>query len=119
MAAYASVEDVKSRMSRCLSAEEAAVCEVLLEDAAAIIDGPAANAPPSAKKIASARMVIRALGDGNDMGVPIGATQGSQAALGYSQSWTMSGGLGELYLTKTEKQLLGIGDCIGAANPLC
>ena len=44
------------------------------------------------KKIVSCRMVIRALGDGSVSGVPMGATQGSMSALGYSQSWTISGG---------------------------
>lgn len=119
MAAYATVDDVKNRMTRELNAEESRICGALLEDAAAIIDERAPNAAESAKKIASARMVIRALGDGGSMGIPIGASQGSMSGLGYSQSWTMSGGLGELYLSKTEKELLGIGNCIGAANPLC
>ena len=39
--------------------------------------------------------------------------------MGYSQSWTMgSGSAGELYLSKLEKKLLGIGDRIGARSPL-
>lgn len=37
----------------------------------------------------------------------------------YSQSWTMgSGSAGELYLSKLEKKLLGVGDRIGACSPL-
>ncbi len=49
----------------------------------------------------------------------MGATQGSQSALGYSQSWTISGGAsGELYLSKLEKQLLGCGNKIGSYSPV-
>ena len=38
----------------------------------------------------------------------------------YSQSWTMGtgGSVGELYLSKSEKQLLGGGNSIGAYSPL-
>ena len=50
---------------------------------------------------------------------PRGATQGPATALGYSQSWTMSGGsTGELYLSKLEKKLLGVGSRLGAHSPL-
>mgnify|MGYP007022400899 CR=1 FL=1 len=46
-------------------------------------------------------------------------TQGSMAARGYSQSWTLSGGAtGELYLSKMEKQLLGKGNAIGSYSPV-
>ena len=48
----------------------------------------------------------------------MGATQGSMSALGYSQSWTIgSGTVGELYLSKLEKKLLGTGDKIGSRSP--
>ena len=119
MAAYAKVSDVQLRMGRALSASEQARCEVLLEDAAAIIDAAASRAGAEAKKVVSCRMVIRALGDGTDMGVPTGANQSSMGGLGYSQSWTISGGsFGELYLAKTDRQLLGAGNAIGARSPL-
>ena len=119
MAAYASAEDVQTRLSRTLTASELSRCAVLLEDAAAIIDSAAGSAADDAKKIVSCRMVVRAIGDGMDLGVPVGATQGSMSALGYSQSWTINGGsTGELYLTKTDKQILGIGRAIGSRSPL-
>ena len=55
----------------------------------------------------------------NAVTFPTGASQGSASALGYSQTWTMSGGsVGELYLSKLEKKLLGVGDRIGARSPL-
>lgn len=119
MATYATVEDVQARMMRTMTTAEQAVCETLLEDAAVIIDSFAQNAAEANKKSVSCRMVQRALGDGAESGVPMGATQGSQSALGYSQSWTISGGAsGELYLSKLEKQLLGIGNKVGSYSPV-
>ena len=117
--AYATVNDVQARMSRTMDSAEQAVCGNLLDDAAVIIDAFRSDASDDVKLVVSCRMVIRALGDGSDSGVPMGATQGSQAALGYSQSWTISaGGTGELFLEKIEKQLLGKGNSIGSYSPV-
>ena len=116
--AYATVNDVQERITRTLSADEQTVCTSLLDDAAIIIDAFNANASDDAKKTVSCRMVVRALGDGNNQGVPTGATQGSMSALGYSQSWTIgSGAVGELYIGKLEKKILGVGDSIGSYSP--
>lgn len=116
---YAQVSDVQERMTREMSQSEQAVCRTLLEDAAVLIDSFNNEAREIAKMVVSCRMVIRALGDGTNAGVPVGASQGSIAALGYSQSWTMgSGATGELYLSKTEKQLLGGGSKIGSYSPV-
>ncbi len=117
--AYATVEDVQARMNRTLSENEQAVCTTLLDDAAVIIDAQGSNATDDIKMVVSCRMVIRALGDGESGGVPVGATQGSMSGLGYSQSWTMSNGsTGELYLAKLEKQLLGKGNSLGSYSPV-
>ena len=117
--AYATYEDVQARMSRTLSEDEQAICTTLLDDSAVIIDTFNALASDDAKKIVSCRMVIRALGDGESSGVPIGATQGSMSGLGYSQSWTVSSGtVGELYLAKLDKELLGYGNKIGSHSPV-
>lgn len=114
---YATIEDVQERMTRQLTEAEQTVCEALLEDAALMVDAYNADACSNAKKIVSCRMVIRALGSGGEQ-VPIGATQGSMSALGYSQSWTIgSGSTGELYMEKMEKKLLGAGDKIGSYSP--
>lgn len=115
---YASVEDVQARMSRTMTEAEQAVCEALLEDAAVIIDAYNESASADAKEVVSCRMVIRSLGSG-DAVTPIGATQGSMSALGYSQSWTIgsTGATGELYLEKLEKKLLGTGNKIGSYSP--
>lgn len=119
MATYATVEDVQARMARNMLTDERNICTALLEDAGTIIDSFAEAASADNKKLVSCRMVMRALGDGSDNGVPMGATQGSQSALGYSQSWTISGGAsGELYLSKLEKQLLGCGNKIGSYSPV-
>ena len=118
--AYAEVTDVQARMSRTMDSAEQAVCATLLDDAAVIIDMFNVSASDDVKLVVSCRMVMRALGDGATSGVPMGATQGSQSALGYTQSWTIgsSGGTGELYLSKIEKQLLGKGNSIGSYSPV-
>ncbi len=120
MAAYASVADVQARMTRDLSTDEQTVCTSLLDDAALLIDAAAPEAPSANKRTVSCRMVIRALGDGNAAGAPLGATQGSMSGLGYAQSWTIGSGgaLGELYLSKTDRQLLGTGNAIGSYSPV-
>ena len=117
--AYATVQDVQARMNRTMSAAEQTICATMLDDAAVIIDSFAAEASADNKKIVSCRMVIRQLGAGDDSGIPIGATQGSMSGLGYAQSWTVSGGTtGEVYLSKLDKQLLGIGNRIGSYSPV-
>lgn len=118
--AYATVEDVENRITRELSEKEKTVCVTLLDDAAIMIDAFNMEAAPDAKNTVSCRMVIRALGDGNEGGFPLGATQGSMSGLSYSQSWTMGagGGVGELYLSKLEKFMLGYGNKIGSYSPV-
>lgn len=117
---YSTVEDVEAGF-RPLSAEEQQRCAAQLDEAAVLIDACNRQADPERKKLVSCRMVRRLLGEGGDASPlsPAGATQGSASALGYSQSWTMNGGsVGELYLSRLEKRLLGAGDRIGASNPL-
>ena len=118
--AYATVENVQERMSRTLSESELTICATLLDDVSVMIDRFASEADDEVKRIVSCRAVIRSLGDGTDVGIPLGATQGSMSALGYSQSWTIGGGggAGEIYISKQEKQMLGIGNRIGSHSPL-
>lgn len=119
MNAYANVQDIQDRMSRELSADEKAVCEKLLVDAAIIIDAYNANASEDKKNLVSVRMVLRMISDG-DESIPTGATQGSMSGLGYSNSWTIGSGgsTGELYIGKLEKKLLGCGNLIGSYSPI-
>lgn len=116
---YAEVQDVEAGF-RALSKEEQTRCVALLSEAAVIIDHYNPDADADTKRVVSCRMVRRPLGDGEDgVSFPMGATQGTATALGYSQSWTMgSGSSGELYLSKLEKKLLGVGSKIGAHSPL-
>lgn len=116
--AYATVQDVMARTTRSFSADEINVITALLDDAAVMIDAYKSTADDSAKKDVSCRMVLRALGSDND--IPMGATQGSMSGLGYSQSWTISSGgsVGELYLSKSDKMLLGGSNAIGSHSPL-
>lgn len=90
----------------------------MLSEAALIIDAYASAADAEVKKTVSCRMVRRALGAGDDNIFPMGASQGTVTALGYSQSFTLAGGTtGEIYLSKLEKKLLGVGDRIGSYSP--
>lgn len=117
--AYASVANVQARMNRELSTSEESICTELLTDASLIIDAYASGADEDIKQVVACRMVIRAIGNGEDYGVPAGATQGSMAALGYSQSWTMgSGSSGELYISSAERRMLGMGNAIGSYSPI-
>lgn len=115
---YATVQDIQARLTRTLSTAEQTVATNLLSDAAVLIDAYNANATADAKLVVSCNMVIRALGDG-ETDVPVGATQGSMSGLGYSQSWTVgNGSVGEIYLSKTDKKLLGVGNTIGTYSPV-
>lgn len=117
--AYATAEDVQRRMIKTLTDEQIDVCTALLDDAGVLIDALAPNASDEAKASVSCSMVIRAMGSQGDMAVPMGATQGSASALGYSQSWTFgNGATGELYLSRTEKRILGVGNKIGSYSPV-
>ena len=117
MAAYATTADVQARMSRTMSESEQALCAKQLEDAAVLIDAYNKNASDLAKLVVSCRMVLRCIGSDTD--VPMGATQGSMSALGYTQSWTIGAGTaGELYIGKEDKKLLGVSRRIGSYSPV-
>lgn len=116
--AYATVDEVESGF-RDLTETEKPICTELLEESAIIIDSYNAAAGNDAKQLVSCRMVRRAIGSGDDsQAFPIGASQGSVSAMGYSQSWQLgTGSTGELYLSKLEKKLLGVGNSIGSYSP--
>ena len=119
--AYATVDDVQNRMIAEMTDEQRALCVFLLDDAATLIDAYNVNAPEGAKKVVSCNIVTRQVAVSNDDGgIPFGATQGSMSGLGYSQSWTIGAGgsVGELYLTKTDRKLLGVGNNIGSWSPV-
>ena len=118
MTTYATYEDVQKRLGRTFDTTEIDICNMLLQRAALEIDAYNDQASADAKKSVSIEAVARAMNETND--VPMGASQGSMSAMGYSQSWTMpnGGSVGSVYLSKSDKKLLGIGNSIGASNPL-
>lgn len=118
MATYALATDIEQRLGRTFDTSETGVCNSLLEEAAAEIDAYNVNATTDAKKTVSIRVVSRAMAS-YDVDVPIGATQATMQALGYSQSWTQGSGgsTGEIYIGKAEKKLLGVFDKIGSYSP--
>lgn len=116
--AYATINDIETRY-RDLTASEETIATALLDDAAVMIDRIASeSATADQKKVVSCRMVIRALPQ-DGMTAPIGATQGSMTALGYTESWTMgNGSVNELYFSKEDKKLLGVSNQLGSYSPL-
>lgn len=117
--AYATAMDVQDRMTSELTDEQFDICSALLEDVAVLIDAYKADASEAVKKVVSCSVVSRALASTGEIGIPVGATQGSASAMGYSQSWTIgNGSTGELYLSRTEKKLLGVSNSIGSHSPL-
>lgn len=116
--AYATAAKVAEGF-RPLGAEELTKCDALLNEAAVLIDAYNASAPVDAKRVVSCRMVRRALVESDMQIMPMGVTQGSVSAGGYSQTWQYgsSGGAGELYLSRVEKKLLGVGGRLGMASP--
>lgn len=120
MAAYATVEQVEAGF-RELTQEERQRCEALLEEAAVLIDAVASEAAEDPKRVVSCRMVRRILGDGADtVLMPLGANQASMTAGPYTQQWTIAtgGASGELYIGKTERTLLGLGNRVGSYSPV-
>lgn len=117
--AYATVADVQQRLTYTMSADQQTVCAALLDDVAILIDTYNDEVLEDIAKTVSCRVVARAMGDGSNS-VPVGATQGTVSALGYSQSWTIggSGAAGEIYLTRAEKRMLGVGNKIGSWSPV-
>lgn len=119
--AYATYSDVETRIGRTFTQTEQATCTSLLDRVALMIDSYSAATDKSAdiKKEVSVNTVGRVMAD-SEMSIPVGASQGSMGALGYTQSWTMSSGgsVGELYFAKADKKLLGIGNQIGSYSPV-
>ena len=119
--AYATYTDVQTRMGVVFTETEQSVCTSLLSRAALMIDSLSAAADKSAdiKKEVSVNMTSRAMSN-NTADIPQGATQGSMSGLGYSQSWTIGSGgaVGDLYFSKDDRRLLGVGNQIGSYSPV-
>lgn len=115
---YISKDDFEKNF-RSLSSEEEKQFDEIAKEASALIDSYAPNADEERKIIVCMRVVRRALSNMQSDMIPMGATGGTYSALGYSQSFQLSGGtIGEIYLGKTEKKMLGVSDQIGMSSPL-
>lgn len=106
--AYATHADIEARW-RELSATEEAQADTLCEDASAIIDSLVTvdEGKLELAKVVCCNMVIRAMSASQSDAY--GLSQGSMTAGVYTQSWTYSNPSGDMYLTKLERQMLGIG----------
>lgn len=109
--AYAGVSDVEARWHQ-LSTDEEARANVLIDDASAILDAlvevdDSDDRQSELLRTVCCSMVIRAMSA--TAADSYGATQMSMTAGVYSQSWTYSNPTGDLYVTRLEKKLLGIG----------
>ena len=107
--AYADVSDLEVRW-RTLTDEEQARAEALLDDASAMLDAYITVDETDEKqlnllKIVVCNMVERAMSTGGDM---YGVTQQSMTAVGFTQQFSYANPTGDLYITKSEKRMLGI-----------
>lgn len=119
--AYAEVSDIEARW-RELSTDEQARAAVLIDDASAMLDSLVAVDDEDDKQAALLKtvccsMVIRAMSATE--ADSFGANSMSMTAGPYIQSWTYSNPIGDMYLTKMEKRLLGITTSyIGTIRPM-
>lgn len=109
--AFADVTDIEARW-RPLSADEAARADVLIGDASAMLSAlvrvkPCDTVQSDLLRSVCCSMVIRSMSAAEAGNV--GVSQASMTAGPYTQSWTYSNTSGDMYLTKNERRLLGIG----------
>lgn len=107
--AYADVSDLEVRW-RTLTTDEQERAEALLDDASAMLDAYVTVDETDEKqmqllKIVVCNMVERAMSTGGDI---FGVTQQSMTAGPYAQTFNYANPTGDLYITKSEKRLLGI-----------
>lgn len=109
--AFALVSDIESRW-RDLSTDEESRAAVLIDDASAMLAAQVVVDDTDEKQAALLKtvccnMVIRAMAA--TQAETFGVSNASMTAGSYTQSWTYSNPSGDMYLTKMEKKLLGIG----------
>lgn len=113
---YATVEQVEAGF-RTLDSDEKALANALIEESAVIIDAYNSKANTNIKMLVTCQMVRRVIDSSSTF--PMGASQGTMTAGPYSQNWTVgSGSVGELYLAKREKEMLGVSNKIGSYSPV-
>lgn len=107
--AYADASDLEVRW-RTLTTDEQERAEALLDDASAMLDAYVTVDETDEQqmkllKIVVCNMVERAMSTGGDI---FGVTQQSMTAGPYAQTFNYANPTGDLYITKSEKRLLGI-----------
>lgn len=111
--AYADVSDLEVRW-RTLTTDEQERAEALLDDASAMLDAYVTVDETDEQqmkllKIVVCNMVERAMSTAADDGVDLyGVTQQSMTAVGFTRQFSYANPTGDLYITKAEKQMLGI-----------
>lgn len=117
--AFAEVSDIEARW-RDLSADEEQRAAVLIDDASAMLSSlmsaDVMEERTALLKMVTCNMVIRSMSQSDsDL---FGVTQTSMTAGPYSQSFSYSNPSGDMYLTKQERNMLGIGaGYIGSIRP--
>lgn len=109
-ARYGEVDDPEALEEVLMDATRAICAE--LDKAGIPYDGPDEGFADRLMQ-ACRSMAYRAMGPDSSE-VPLGATQFSQGADGYTQSFTLGNPYGDVYMTKAEKRLLGIGSAKAA-----
>jgi len=104
--AYATVEDLEARW-RTLTESERAVASALLDDAAVLIGSYGEPSGAEAARAVSCLMVRRAMSP--MAGEMFGVTQASMTAGSYQQQQSFANPSGDLYLTRQERRMLGVG----------
>ena len=113
--AYATIADLESRW-RTLTSDEQIVALTLLDDAAVLIDSMGTPSSSAAALIVSCDMVRRSMS--MSQADTYGLSQASMTAGPYAQQLTYANPTGEMYLTRTERKMLGfLGGAIGFARP--
>ena len=120
--AYAEVDDLQDRLGRELDSDESARAEVLLGDASDVLtelvdvrEGDEEQA--KLLKMVCCNMVIRAMAQ--SASDAYGLSSFTMTAGPYSQTSNYSNPSGDMYLTRLERQILGVSTgCIGSIRPM-
>jgi hypothetical protein len=119
MTPYAEAADIEARIGRNLTDAERAKAEALIGDATVRIASEAGIADPAPTEMQDllkgicCAMVLRAFN-----APAFGVSSVQQMAGSYSESLSYSNPSGDLYMTSSERKLLGIGrQRIGAVRP--
>lgn len=109
MTCYATVDEYVARYG---DVDDVEHLEAVMEDASTLIACELRDSgvdpdsvEPDALSMVCRSVAFRAMGGD----APTGASQYSQSANGFSESFTLSNPSGDLYLTKQERTMLGVG----------